>query len=306
MSSDEKARKGMTRRDFFKGAAVAGAAVASAGAVANYAASANAQAPGSLKSVYAVKYAEGAFPEYGVFWMSNPKFSIDQPRRAINMYFWLIQTGDHNILVDTGTGKDFSTRYPKYVSPVDLLSKVGLKPSDIDIIIVSHPHFDHIDGLELFKDTNPIVYIQRDSYRFMVEEGPESSIIRKDGLFPRKKDAAALLDLAWEGKLKILDGDTEIVPGINTIKVGGHFPGLQITVVPTGAKPVILASDSVHQYDNLEKNIGMGLFQGSFKDMTKAYDTIRQLNGVVVAGHDKQVLERFKPVQEGIVQIYPY
>jgi len=222
------------------------------------------------------------------------------------MYFWLIQTGNHNILVDTGTGKDFATRYAGYVSPVDLLSKVGLKPSDIDIIIVSHPHFDHIDGMEFYKSTNAIVYIQRDSYRFMVEEGPESSIIRKDGLFPRKKDAALLVDLAWDGRLKILDGDSEIVPGIKTIKVGGHFPGLQITLVQTGAKPVILASDSVHQYDNLEKNIGMGIFQGNFKDMTKAYDTIRQLNGVVVAGHDKQVVERFKQIQEAVSQIYPY
>jgi len=306
MSSDENAREGMTRRDFFRGAAVAGATVAAAGAVTNYAVSADIQGPGSLKGVYAFKYAEGTFPDYGVFWMSNPKFSTDQPKKPINMYLWLIQTGDHSILVDTGTGKDFATRYAGYVSPVDLLGKVGLKPSDIDMIIVSHPHFDHVDGLELFKETNAIVYVQRDSYRFMVEEGPESSIIRKDGLFPRKKDAAALLDLAWEGKLKILDGDTEILPGIRTIKVGGHFPGLQITVVQTSAKPVILASDSVHQYDNLEKNIGMGLFQGSFKDMTKAYDTIRQLNGIVVAGHDKQVLERFRRVQEGVIQIYPY
>ncbi len=262
--------------------------------------------PGSLKSVYAFKYAETSFPNYGIFWLSEPRFSIDQPKKAINMYFWLIQTGDHNILVDTGTGKDFATRYAGYVSPGDLLSKVGLKPSDIDIIIVSHPHFDHIDGMEFYKSTNAMVYIQRDSYRFMVEEGPESSIIRKDGLFPRKKDAAALLDLAWDGRLKMLDGDSEIVPGVKTIKVGGHFPGLQLTVVQTGAKPVILASDSVHQYDNLEKNIGMGIFQGNFKDMTKAYDTIRQLNGVVVAGHDKQVVERFKQIQEAVIQIYPY
>ncbi len=262
--------------------------------------------PGSLKSVYAFKYAETSFPNYGIFWLSEPRFSIDQPKKPINMYFWLIQTGNHNILVDTGTGNDFATRYAGYVSPVVLLSKVGLKPSDIDIIIVSHPHFDHIDGMEFYKSTNAIVYIQRDSYRFMVEEGPESSIIRKDGLFPRKKDAALLVDLAWDGRLKILDGDSEIVPGIKTMKVGGHFPGLQLTVVQTGAKPVILASDSVHQYDNLEKNIGMGIFQGNFKDMTKSYDTIRQLNGVVVAGHDKQVVERFKQVQEGVIQVYPY
>jgi glyoxylase-like metal-dependent hydrolase (beta-lactamase superfamily II) len=262
--------------------------------------------PGSLKSVYAFKYGETTFPNYGIFWLSEPRFSIDQPKKPINMYFWLIQTGNHNILVDTGTGNDFATRYSQFISPLVLLSKVGVNPADIDMIIVTHPHFDHIDGIEFYKSTKATVYIQRDSYRFMVEEGPESSIIRKDGLFPRKKDAAALLDLAWEGRLKILDGDSEIVPGIKTIKVGGHFPGLQIPVVQTGAKPVILASDSVHQYDNLEKNIGMGIFQGNFKDMTKAYDTIRQLNGVVVAGHDKLVVERFKQIQDGVVQIYPY
>ena len=269
--------------------------------------SADTSGPRSLKAVYAFKYAETTFPTYGVFWLNDPKFSIGQPKKAINMYFWLIQTGGHNILVDTGTGTDFATRYAAYVSPVDLLSKVGLKPSDIDIIILSHPHFDHIDGLSLYKDTKAIVYIQRESYRFMVEEEPESSVIRKDGLFPRKKDAAAILDLAWEGKLKIIDGDTEIVPGVKTIKVGGHFPpGLQITVVQTGAKPVILTSDAVHQYDNLEKNLAMGIYQGNFKDMTKAYDTIRELNGVVVAGHDKQVVERFKQIQEAVSQIYPY
>jgi glyoxylase-like metal-dependent hydrolase (beta-lactamase superfamily II) len=175
------------------------------------------------------------------------------------MYFWLIQTGDHNILVDTGTGKDFATRYPGYVSPVDLLSKVGLKPSDIDIIIVSHPHFDHIDGLELFKDTNPIVYIQRDSYRFMVEEGPESSIIRKDGLFPRKKDAAALLDLAWEGKLKILDGDTEILPGMKTTKV---WPISRTSdQIVRQAQNRLFWLSSVLTYDNLE-NIRNGFIPG--------------------------------------------
>lgn len=268
--------------------------------------SADTSGPGSLKSVYAFKYGETAVPNYGIFWLSEPRFSIDQPKKPINMYFWLIQTGNHNILVDTGTGNDFATRYTQFISPVVLLSKVGLSPSDIDIIIVSHPHFDHIDGIEFYKSTKAMVYIQRDSYRFMVEEGPESSVIRKDGLFPRKKDAAALLDLAWEGRLRILDGDSEIVPGIKTIKVGGHFPGLQITVVQTGGKPVILASDSVHQYDNLEKNKGLGIFQGNFKDMTKAYDTIRELNGVVVAGHDKLVVERFKQIQEGVIQIYPH
>ncbi len=268
--------------------------------------SAETKNPASLKSVYALKYGEGAIPNYAAFWLSNPKFSTDQPKRPINMYFWLIQTANRNILVDTGTGNDFATRYPNYISPLELLNKVGLKPSDIDTIIISHPHFDHVDALEFYRNTNATVYIQRDSYRFMVEEATESAVIRNDGLFPRKKDATMLLDLAWEGRLKILDGDTDLYPGIRLVKVGGHFPGLQITVVQTGAKPVVLASDAVHQYDNLEKNIALGIYQGDFGDVAKAFETIRKIDGVVVAGHDKQVVERFKQVQEGIIQVFPY
>ena len=259
---------------------------------------------GSLKSVHAFKYGEfTTFPNYGVYWMGDPRFSSNQPPIVVYMYFWLIQTGDHNILVDTGTGPDWATRYAPWVSPEVLLSKVGLKASDIDTIIVSHPHFDHVDGLEYFK--NATVYIQREAYRFLTEEAPEFAFIRGSN-FPRKKDALTLFDLAWNGRLKFLDGDAEIFPGIKTIKVGGHHPGLQITVVQTGAKAVVLASDAVHQYVSLEKNIPMGFYQGNFKDVVKALETIRQINGVVVSGHDKQVLDRFKRVQEGVVQIYPY
>jgi glyoxylase-like metal-dependent hydrolase (beta-lactamase superfamily II) len=266
--------------------------------------SADAQGPGLLKSVYALKYGEfTTFPNYGVYWMGDPRFSSNQPPIVVYMYFWLIQTGDHNILVDTGTGPDWATRYAPWVSPEVLLSKMGLKASDIDTIIVSHPHFDHVDGLEYFK--NAMVYIQREAYRFATEDGPESAFIRGSG-FPRKKDAAMLLDLAWNGRLKFLDGDAEIFPGIKTIKVGGHHPGLQITVIQTGAKPIVLASDAVHQYVSLEKNIPMGFYQGNFKDVVKALETIRQLNGVVVSGHDRQVVERFKLVQEGVVRVYPY
>jgi glyoxylase-like metal-dependent hydrolase (beta-lactamase superfamily II) len=264
---------------------------------------ADAQGPGSIKSVYAFKYGEVNFPNYGVYWMGEPRFSSNQPPTKVFMYFWLIQAGDHNILVDTGTSADFATRYSNYVSPEVLLEKVGLKSSDIDTIIVSHPHFDHVDGLGFFK--NATVYIQRAAYGFVTEEAPEFAFIR-GSMFPRKKDAAMLLDLLWDGRLKLLDGDTEIFPGIKTIRVDGHHPGLQITVVQTEAKPVVLASDAVHQYVNLEKNIPMGLYQGNLKDVVKSLETIRQLNGVVVSGHDKQVVERFKLVQEGVAKVYPY
>ncbi len=262
-----------------------------------------AETKANVKAIYAFKYGETTFPNYAAFWTGDPRFNTDQPKRIVYMYFWLIQTADRNIMVDTGCGPDYATRYAGYQSPVDLLGKVGLKPEQIDTVIISHPHFDHVDGIPFF--TKAKYYIQRTAYRFIVEDATESSYIRNDGLFPRKKDAQALLDLAWDGRLKLLDGDTDVLPGIKTIQVGGHFPGLEITVVDVGGtKPVILASDAVHQYDNLEKNKAMGLFQGNLKDTALALEKIASLNGIVVAGHDVQVIQRFKVVQEGVIQVF--
>jgi glyoxylase-like metal-dependent hydrolase (beta-lactamase superfamily II) len=258
----------------------------------------------TVKAVFALKYGEfNSFPNYGVYWMGEPRFATNQSAIPVFMYFWLIQTDQHNILVDTGTGEDYALRYAPYVSPVVMLSRLDLTPADIDTIIISHPHFDHVDGLKSFSTAN--IYLQREAYRFLTEVAPASAFIRDSG-FPRKQDAMTMMELMWNGRLQLLDGDIELFSGISLVKVDGHHPGHQITVVQTGAKHVVLASDAVHQYVNLEKNLPMGLFQGDFADLAKSLETIRRMNGVVVAGHDKQVMTRFRKVHDDIVQIFPY
>jgi len=182
--------------------------------------------------------------------------------------------------------------------------KVGLKPSDIDTVILTHPHFDHLDGIDFFQTAN--VYIQRAAYRYVVEECAELKFFR-NFLYPRKKDFYFLVDLMWEGRLKLLDGDKELFPGITVIRVDGHYPGLQVVEVKTEGKPILIASDAVHVYDNLEKDKPMGLFQGAVIDVVKAFETIRDLNGIVLPGHDNKIGERFKDkmIDETIFKIYP-
>ena len=254
-------------------------------------------------TVMVLKYAEfNLFPNYAAYWMGEPVYS-SQPPLHYFMYYWLIKTKGRNILVDVGSGPDFSKRYLKYQPPDVMLSKIGLKPSDIDTIIISHPHFDHIDGMDFFKDA--MVYIQRAAYRYAVEEAPEFKFFR-GSMYPRKKDTLTLVNLMWDTRLKILDGDKELFPGIKVIKVDGHYPGMQIVVVQTAGKPVVIASDAVHIYDNLEKDKPMGIYHGNLRDIVKGFEIIRELNGIVLPGHDKKVFERgFKVIDESILQVYP-
>ena len=254
--------------------------------------------------VYVIKYAEfDRFPNYLAYWMGEPQYT-NQPPLHYYMMYWLIKTKERNILVDAGSGKDFAARYQKYQTPDVLLAKVGLKPSDIDTVILTHPHFDHLDGIDFFQTAN--VYIQRAAYRYVVEECAELKFFR-NFLYPRKKDFYFLVDLMWEGRLKLLDGDKELFPGIRVIRVDGHYPGLQVVEVKTEGKPILIASDAVHVYDNLEKDKPMGLFQGAVIDVVKAFETIRDLNGIVLPGHDNKIGERFKDkmIDETIFKIYP-
>lgn len=190
-----------------------------------------------------------------------------------------------------------------YRSPTDLLAQMEIRPEDIDTVIISHPHFDHVDGLALFPHAQ--VYLQRDAYRFVTEQAPVSEFLRESG-FPRREDAELLLNLAWDGRLHLLDGDFELFPGIQLIQVDGHHPGHQIVRIETGLAPLILASDAVHQYANLERNIPMGLFQGELVDVVQALKTITAMEGVVVAGHDVEVVDRFVQFDTDIFQLYPY
>jgi glyoxylase-like metal-dependent hydrolase (beta-lactamase superfamily II) len=253
-------------------------------------------------TVYALKYGETkTLPNYAALWMSTrymPEF--ETPNTF--MYYWLIKTEKQNILVDVGVGPEVGKRMTNYVAPEAMLAKVGLKPADIDAIIITHGHWDHLEAMDFYK--NAKVYIQRAAYRFTVEEGAEYAFFRRFG-YPTRKDSFTLLTLLWDNRLKLLDGNADLFPGIKVIQVDGHFPGLQLVVVETKGKPIIMANDSMHFYANLEKDHPMGLYFGNLRDIVKAFETIRALNGIPIPGHDPKVLEQFKKIDAEVVQIYP-
>ncbi len=101
--------------------------------------------------VYALKFtSEATIPSAMV--------AIDAPKTdsvtAVFM-FWLIKgKNGKNILVDAGFHKDVEEAkeigFTNYVRPDSMLLRLGMKATDISDIILSHPHWDHIDGIDLF------------------------------------------------------------------------------------------------------------------------------------------------------------
>ncbi len=94
----------------------------------------------------------------------------------------------------------------------------------------------------------------------------------------------------------MLDGSGPVALGIEAVCVGGHSPGQLILLVDGRRGPVVLASDAVHYYEELERRWPFAIFV-DLGGMVAGYEAVQRLasdhDAALVAGHDPLVLERF-------------
>jgi glyoxylase-like metal-dependent hydrolase (beta-lactamase superfamily II) len=152
----------------------------------------------------------------------------------------LIRTGKQTVLVETGMGNKLSERMRKfYRQPAQLienLSAAGIAPEDIDIVINSHLHFDHC-GWNTVRDKNGKIVPTFPKAKYYAPEG-EWQYARK----PSDRDAISYIPenydpLVESGRMTLLKGGEDIVPGISVRTFRGHTASMQgIIVRPPGAK----------------------------------------------------------------------
>jgi N-acyl homoserine lactone hydrolase len=154
---------------------------------------------------------------------------------------YLVQTGDgKNILIDSGLPLQMPGGFqlPPNVAPpvlgesvITQLAKIGIQPADIDILVATHFDMDHAGNHDAF--TNAEVVVQRSHYELAKSGYPRFARSRSHW------DHPAL-------RYRLVDGDTELVPGLKLIETSGHTKGHQAVLVRlphTG--PVLLTIDSV-------------------------------------------------------------
>jgi glyoxylase-like metal-dependent hydrolase (beta-lactamase superfamily II) len=129
----------------------------------------------------------------------------------------------------------------------------------------------------------------RMDYYFWVARNPARTVVIDTGFSPAVG--------ASRGRTMLMDTEPALrAPGIELTQVGGHTPGQAIITVATGAGPVVLASDAVHYYEELERDRPFSTV-ANLADMYAAFDQIRELaaeaGARIVAGHDPLVAERF-------------
>lgn len=248
--------------------------------------------------VYAVRYATiPSFPARGLIAGADTSRRLD-----IAMMVWLIKGNGRTVLVDAGFYRDkFVQRWKPagFVRPSDAVARAGVRPEDVTDIIVSHVHWDHADGLDLFP--NARVWIQKDEYRHHVGASGEVLDRAIDA-----EDARMLASLAARGRVREVDGDsTEIMPGITVFTGGKHTFASQYAAVQTAAGTVVIASDNLYLYENLDRHRPIAQTLDSLSNL-RAQARMASLASaprLIVPGHDPAVFVRFGTPGNGIAHI---
>lgn len=175
---------------------------------------------------------------------------------ALNLNTLLIETGGRRILIEAGAGK---TMGPNGGRIFENLAAIGLGPADIDAIVISHTHPDHVgnlrtsDGGKAFPRAT--VFVPRADWDFFVRTDPDLSYMPVPQEF-RERFAAAIKSSLEpvEGDLTLYEAGTEIVPGLTTIVAAGHTPGMATFLVHSGNDQLLLTADlAYHPVVNVDR-----------------------------------------------------
>lgn len=253
--------------------------------------------PADTYEIFALRYAHRDLN-------SSEVFLGDHERTPMGMdyFIWAVTNGERTVVVDLGfteeTGNARARTFLRH--PRETLAEIGVDPSTVEHVIVTHFHWDHTGHHELFPQA--IFHMQEREMAFYTGPyAPRPAFRRSINV----DDVAAFVRLNYDERLHLVDGEHQVAPGISVHHVGGHTAGMQVVSVQTERGRAVLASDASHYYRNFLEGIPFQTLHdipGFYRGFAKLRE-LADAEELIVPGHDPLVLERLTPVGEGIVRL---
>ena len=251
--------------------------------------------------VYAVRFATLAnFP------VSSLVAGADRSRRMdIAMMIWVLKGLDGRIaIVDSGFHRDqyfrqFTVR--DYIKPSEAIAPLGLNPDQVTDIFLSHMHWDHAGGIDLFPAAR--VWIQKEEYDYYTSDAWQA---RNTHGGIDADDVVELVKRNIAGKVSFVRGDDDTtVSGIQFGVGGKHTWQSQFVAAQGREHIVVLASDNMYLYENLDTHapISQTLDAASNLRTQDRMRTAASTPQLLIPGHDPAVFDRFPHVSDRIVRI---
>jgi glyoxylase-like metal-dependent hydrolase (beta-lactamase superfamily II) len=160
----------------------------------------------------------------------------------------LARTAGRLVLVDGGLGATAATLQAPAGRLLSELSALGVEPGDIDDVIVTHAHGDHVGGL--LTGDNPTFprarhYLGRAEWGFWMEQDPHPRLPADLAPLLIESARTALSALERATGLELIDGDMEVAPGVGVRHAPGHTPGHLVVELNNGGDPLLYLADAV-------------------------------------------------------------
>jgi glyoxylase-like metal-dependent hydrolase (beta-lactamase superfamily II) len=251
---------------------------------------------------YALRFGTTALPKASRY---HRYATYGEPDATVSMdfFFWLVRNNQRTILVDCGfdAERGRAKGFRQDVDPLDLLARLDVRAEEVEHVVLSHMHFDHIGNIGLFP--NATFSIARAEFEFWTGPFADRPHL-SSGTEPEEIKAVA--DLLHQDRLRLVGGAETLFPGIQATTIRGHTAGQMITEVRTARGHVVLASDSIHWYEEMTLDRPFWLFC-DLEGMYQGYELLRTLEArpdtVVVAGHDPAVMAMFESVRDECVDL---
>ncbi len=200
------------------------------------------------------------------------KYGLTNELDQLPDFTFLIEGGEQLILVDTGMSwNEHADKYhhgPSLQRPgvddiASRLAQCGHKPEDVDIVILTHLHWDHVFYLEKFVNARFIVNEVEWNYAHnpipLHFKSYCRPIIRKDGDVTYRDQFVAPYDIVDEAaglnlpaRFELVSGDVEVAPGVVVFETFGHSPGSMSVMVETENGPYFCVGDAVFVMGNID------------------------------------------------------
>jgi glyoxylase-like metal-dependent hydrolase (beta-lactamase superfamily II) len=219
----------------------------------------------------------------------------------LDYYVWVIKTGAQSIVVDTGFDAAAAlNRGRTLIRPVaEGLAAIDVDPAGVSDVVITHMHYDHAGNEDLFPRA-----------RFHVQDAEMAyctgrAMTHQHLAAPFDADnVVQMVRRVFAARVAFHAGDSLLHPGVTLHHLPGHTPGLQAVRVETARGPVVLASDAIHFWANLERETPFPIVA----DVLQYLESLRALRRLapsidhIIPGHDPEVLARF-PAEPGTKDI---
>ncbi|MEW6668409.1 MAG: MBL fold metallo-hydrolase [Thermodesulfobacteriota bacterium] len=178
--------------------------------------------------------------------LSRMFVGIPMMRTSVNAY--LVNTGSHLVLIDAGAAKSFSATLGNVVPN---MKAAGYDPAQVDMVLITHMHPDHMGGLvdasgqPVFAKAQ-ILVSQKDSEFWLSQKVPDGAPSGTQTFFKLARDSAAPYQRS--GQWKPFTEGSVPVPGIRAVKANGHTPGHTAYAVESEGQNLLIWGDLMHAH----------------------------------------------------------